>query len=556
MARRRRAPRGGTRGGPRPGGPVPGRLRDLVPWLAGILFVTFCVFSPALRNELVRWDDYAYIVDDPVIRDLSPAGLLHIAQPRTFVLDNYHPLTILSYALEYRLTGAAPTLYHLDNILLHLLNVAFVAGLVWLLSRRRVVTLVAAALFAVHPLRVESVVWAAERKDLLYTFFFVPSLIAYVLYARDPRHPRGAYAASLLLFLLSALSKAQAVVLPLTLLLVDYWFERRHRARMIVDKLPFIALALILGAWATVAQKTSITPARLAQFSPLDRVSIAGYNLVAYLYKLAAPYRLAAFYGYPADLRALRWSVPAVLGLAGLVYYLGRRSKPAVFGALFFLATISVVIQLVPIGDAIVADRFTYVPYVGLFLWLGWVVDRGVTRPGPTRALVWTLVGAQMTVFAVTSYRQAETWRDTETLWRQVLRIDPDEPRAHNNLGVILLGRGEVAAAITHLEQSVAHGQRYDRINDAYRNLGAAYGQAGRSELALAACDMAVRTGPGVAQDWLDRGLAYARLGRYDSAIADYAKALELAPRNAIAFYSRGNALRRRGRVDQAIADY
>ena len=235
--------------------------RSLYKWIGLLLVVTFIVFSPALRNELVSWDDYNYIRDNPVVHNLTGENLKHIFDFNTFIMGNYHPLTILSYMIEYQISGPSPFLYHLNNILLHLCNIVLFTVLIWLLTRRFYATLIAAALFALHPMRVESVVWAAERKDVLYTMFYLLSVIAYIYYITQTEKRNRNYVLTLVFFLLSVFSKGQAVVLPLTLFLIDFWFGKKIEWKTILNKIPFFALSLIfiwLAPFDGVEQTTAL----------------------------------------------------------------------------------------------------------------------------------------------------------------------------------------------------------------------------------------------------------------------------------------------------------
>ncbi len=311
-----------------------------------ILGAAFVVFSPGLRNEFVTWDDYNYIVNNPVVQSLSIENILHIFHYKTFIMGNYHPLTILSYAVEYKVAGLNPLLYHLNNILLHLLNTALLAYIIWNLSKKYYTTIIATALFAIHPMRVESVVWAAERKDVLYTFFFLFSFIFYLWYITKEEKKNRNYILSLVFFLFSILSKGQAVVLPLTFILIDYWIKRPITKKIVIDKIPFFLLSLAFGLLAMSAQSSSLTAQRLDDYTIFERLLFANYNLVAYLYKLIAPFSLACFYGYPAANEMLKVYVSPFIVLAILTWIIvkHRSNRSIMFGTAFFLFTIFIVI--------------------------------------------------------------------------------------------------------------------------------------------------------------------------------------------------------------------
>src|ERR1039457_268656 len=246
-------------------------IRKLFLWIGLIICITFLSFSPGLWNDLVSWDDFNYIRDNPVIKSLAWDNILYIFNYKTFIMGNYHPLTILSYAFEYKIAGVSPFIYHFDNILLHIFNVLLFAWLMWLLTKKFYATIIATALFAIHPMRVESVVWAAERKDVLYTLYYLLALISYIFYITKPDHKNRNYIFALTLFLFSILSKGQAVVLPLTFLLADYWYKKTITRKMLLEKIPFFALSLLFGILAIVAQSSSLTSERLISHTLAER---------------------------------------------------------------------------------------------------------------------------------------------------------------------------------------------------------------------------------------------------------------------------------------------
>ncbi|MDH4197222.1 MAG: hypothetical protein OEW05_07445, partial [Candidatus Aminicenantes bacterium] len=334
-------------------GPESGRWNGLI--LALILVLTAAVFSNSLRNEFIdELDDDIYIVNNTAVKDLSAAGLKTILT--TFVAGNYHPLTMLSYAVEYRLFGLDPHAYHRTNRLLHGLNTALVFALVWSLWRRRAAAVLAALLFAVHPLRVESVSWISERKDVLYAFFFLAALLAYVSYMKD-RTKRGRLAGAFVLFLLSLLSKPMAVTFPVVLLLIDVYLQRKLDRRAWLEKVPFFILAVVFGALTLTTQDPGSTLQEMAgRYGFFERLFFPFYALAFYLAKLFVPTGLSAYHYYPELVGGrLPWeyyAAPLALLMVGLLVIRarGRLRRELIFGSLFFLVTISVTLQIIPAG--------------------------------------------------------------------------------------------------------------------------------------------------------------------------------------------------------------
>lgn len=549
---------GGKVSAKRSGQPSP-PVKALFPWIALILVLTFIVFSPALRNELVSWDDYNYISENPVIQLLNAQNIAHIFHYRTFIMGNYHPLTILSYAIEYSMVGASPFLYHLDNLLLHMCNVLLVAWIVWLMTRRQWATLLAAALFALHHMRVESVVWAAERKDVLYSFFFFLSLILYIKYLTQQQGKGRNYFLSALLFILSILSKGQAVVLPLTFFLVDYWFKRKLDWKSVRDKIPFLVISLLSGILSLVAQSSSLTSQRLVVHTLPERILIGGFNLSAYLYKVIFPYNLACFYGYPTKEGMWLVYLGAIIALALLVWIFirYRKNRLIMFGTLFFLCTIFIVIQLIPVGNAIIADRYTYIPYFGFFFIIALLVDGLYDRNRRYFRISMTIISFQLIIFAVASFLQSQTWRDNITLWSRAIANDPNQGLAYNNLGMVFLEEKKYDTAVTYLQKAILSDRPYEEKFRAWHNLGKAYQETGRPVEGVAAYNEAISIYPNYTDAFFGRGLAYTDAAMYDSAIADFTLILNsLKPGHDESYYSRAIAWNRKRQSDSAIADY
>lgn len=537
----------------------PVSVKPLIIGTSVIVAIAIIVFSPCLTGEFLSWDDYNYIRDNPLIRVFSLDNIIHVFNYKTIVVGNYHPLTILSYMIEYQIAGLNPFLYHFNNLLLHLFNIVLVSHLMWLLTKKKYATLIATALFAVHPMRVESVVWAAERKDVLYTFFFLLSLMFYIYFLVKAGRNKQYYLISIFFFILSILSKGQAVVLPLTLFLVDYWYDRKITLNSVLNKIPYLFFSLMSGILAIVAQHSSLTEQRLLVHSFLERLSIAAFNLTAYLYKLVYPFNLSCFYRYPtAD--EMFWVYGGALIAIALIIVTAvffRKNKPVVFGSLFFLFTISIVTQILPVGNAIIADRYTYIPYFGLFFIAGVLLDNQLVSKHGKPKLVIVLVIAVLSVFSVKTYLQARTWHDNETLWKHALSQDPKNAVACTNLGHYYIDTEDYTLAIDLLKKAIQNEGVYSEIYNAYQNLGVAYGKIGKDEEAVRCFSTAFSRKPGYIDAVFSRGLAYTNLSKYDSAIADFTTIIsKIDSLNTKSYYSRGVAFNKANMPDRAIADY
>jgi tetratricopeptide (TPR) repeat protein len=488
---------------------------------AGILFLTFTAYLPCLNNGFTNWDDPLYVLRNPLLRNPDVVDVV-----TTPVAYNYHPATIWSLALNYKISGTDPSSYHWLNLLLHLANTGLVFLFVRRLSRNRFWTTVVTSLFfGIHPMHVESVAWIAERKDVLYAFFYLLGMIAYLRYL-DRMQPAW-LAATLLAFALSVASKPSAVVFPLTLLAIDFYRRRPLRVRVLLEKLPFVAISLAAGILTIHAQE--ITGAIDTQhWGPsLQKVVFACYGIMMYAVKLFWPVHLSAIYPYPGPGEALRWQFYLALGLVAIcvpaILYLCRRNRPVLFGIAFFFVNIALVLQVFTVGQAIMADRYTYLPYVGLFLALAWWLDE---EPAPRSAgSVWRTLLAGTFIFLapfslVQTWKRCDVWKNSETLWNDTITKYPH------------------------------------RIVYAYYNRGYYYYQdARRFDAALADFDQAIAIDPRAADVWLIKGNLLADLGRTDSAMVCLDQALRLKPDLDLAWSNRSAVKLRMGDVSGALSD-
>jgi tetratricopeptide (TPR) repeat protein len=561
-----------------------------VPWvLTGILLLTFLVYLPSLANQLTNWDDNSYLLNSPWVHDLSFRRLAGLFSPTTYVLGNYHPLTLLSYALEWYFFGSSPLVYHVTNLLLHLVNTLLVWRVIMALTEGNARSaLVTAALFALHPMHVESVAWVSERKDVLHTAFFLGSLELYLRHAATGlrRHLAG----SLVLFLLSLLAKGQAVVLPVVMLLADAYRRRPPTRTSLLEKAPFFVLALVFGVLAVIAQRAggNVHNNELPLWqSPF----FAACGLLLYLVRFVVPAPLSAFHPYPAVTGGIPplWVLGApfvVLAIAILVHRARSKQRDLAFGILFFALTIAPVLQFLPVGRAIVAERYTYVPYIGLC----WVVGQAWTgAPGaggrPLPAALRALIVAGIACFALLSGLRTRAWRDGEALWTDVLAKYPSctlalfnrsslymdlgrndaaatdaarlvalraqDPLALNQYGAALNARGRYREAVSVLDRGVAIDSTNHRL---YVNRGVAYAGLGMDAPALRDLTHGLRIEPTDSPARLARGNLYAdRLQRDDLAAADFAEVVAREPEHAIARCNLGLVLYRSGRLLDAL---
>jgi protein O-mannosyl-transferase len=561
---------------------VPRPRRDWPLWLAGILALTFVVYLPSLDNEFTNWDDNFYVTEFPLVAHPTPMRLL-----TTPVAGNYHPLTMWSLALNYQFAGLDPAAYHWTSLLIHIANTALVFFFVRRLSRgRRWTPLVTAVLFGIHPMHVESVAWVAERKDVLYAFFYLLGLIAYLRYVDGPgadasgraRRPRVWLIAALAAFVLSAASKPAAVVFPLTLLALDWFRNRRLTKEVLLEKAPFFAVSLIAGILTLQVQRSS--GAITEHWNMFEKVMFAAYGSVMYVVKLFVPTGLSAIYPYPPLPPASIGPVYPMAFLAALILFPGlallfRRNRVVLFGLAFYFINILLVLQFFTIGGATMADRYTYIPYIGLLVALAWWLDEPrerLTRRFPVKAVLAAILVLLIPVSAYATWKRCDVWQNSETLWNDTIAKYPRRiPDAYNNRGYYYSEAGRFGEAVADFDQAIALNPnnakvwlnkgnalasmgRYpealvalnrsiavkDDNADAWNNRGALKLEMGDPAGTIADCSRAIALNPNQRDAYANRSLAHAKLRQYEASIPDSRRAIELAPESPGAYLQYG----------------
>ena len=525
-----------------------------------IAALTVIAFSGSLDNGFVNWDDGLYVTANPLIQDLSWDNLKEILS--TFYRDDYRLITVLlSYTLEYRLFGLDPFIYHLDNLVIHVLNTLLVFYLVLKLSGRVSVALATGLLFGVHPVHVEAVAWVSERKGLLSAFFFLGAVILYIFHKERPR--RLFYYLSLAAFLLSLLSKLVAVTLPVVLLLVDYLSCRTFTRKTLMEKVPFFVLSGVFAVDTVFMYKTMGQLGSIEPLSAVEVLLLSCRSLAAYLAATVLPVNLSAIYPYPAEISISSpgfFLPPLILAaLAAAVLYSMKYTRAVVFGALFFLITLSPVLKVVPFasGGSTMADRYMYIPSVGLLFLAGLAFHELYAQAGAlgraTRLAAAAGLGAAVAAGIFLTYQRGEVWKDSETLWQSVIELHPESSFARYNLAnaYAKLGRFEEAAE----EYRLAIALDPD-FKDSHFNLANAYAKLGRLEEAAEEYRAAIALDPSDRDGHFNLAGVYAKLARFEEAAEEYRLSIALDPGFEDAHFNLGNLLAKLGRFDQAVEEY
>ena len=523
-----------------------------------IVVVTLTAFAPSINNGFTNWDDSGYVTENYIIRDLSATGLKKMFS--TYVEGNYHPLTMLSFALDYRAHKLNPEGYHFKNVLLHIVNTLLVFYLIYLLTNSIQISAIASLFFGIHPLHVESVAWISARKDVLYVLFYIASCITYIFYLRREKFKGLYYGGALALFLFSLLSKGMAVSLPAVLLLIDFATYRKITIRSLFDKIPFIGLSLVFGVVAVIAQSTKGAIQEISLFPLAARVLFAFYGIVSYLFRSLVPVKLSAFYPYPKSVSALSpifYLCPLFVAAAALLsYWTLRYTRVVVFAGLFFLSTVVLVLQLFPVGSAIISDRYTYLPYVGVGLALGYLYHWLMSGNPVRRKQIRTAIIVAFLLFGVVLVRitqvRCEVWKDNLTLWTDVISKYPDATVAYNNRALTYKkeGRHELATADLEIALSIN-----PRDADALCNRGNYYFAKGEYNKALSDLDKSLQA-KSFATGYNSRGAVYFYLSSFDKALEDFNRAIQLKPDYPEAYLNRANVFSVMQKYDRALADF
>jgi tetratricopeptide (TPR) repeat protein len=621
--------------------------------LAGIVWISF---GQTLRHEFVNYDDGAYVYANPrIIRGFTPGNVqwafthVHAA--------NWHPLTTISHMLDCQLYGLQPWGHHLTNILLHSAAAILLFFAVRELTggghavagtgssavdaakagdggrdqRSRLqhggslwASAFVAALFATHPVRVESVAWVAERKDVLSGVFFMLTLWAYARYARSDRFSLSRYTTVLIVFALGLMCKPTLVTLPFVLLLLDYWplrrtqnsdvgghksavaaplrgaLPRRTRLRvasawqaaawlhLIVEKIPFFVLSAAACVATILAQREAFAPLRAVPLQ--ERLANAVVAYVAYMGQAIYPAHLAVLYPYPEGGLNVAEVIVALLFLliVSVIFFLWRKTYPfALTGWFWFLGMLVPMIGIVQVGSQPMADRYTYLSEIGLYILATWGAMRLFDKWRHNREVL--AVAALLTIGALItrSYFQTSYWLNSETLWRhtidvtsrnyisqnnlagtlldsgqlkeaiahyrEALEIKPNVAQVQSNLGNALLREGEVEEAIVHLQRALQIDPAYA---EAYNHMGSALMKKGQAGEAIGYYQKAVQLNTSYADAYNNLGVAFLRNGQVDEAIAYYKKAVAINPESAEMQYNLGNTLARKGNWAEAIICY
>jgi len=573
------------------------------------LAITAACYIPSLSNGFVNWDDPPNFLENPNLEVLDFESLKNIFSiEKGAVIGNYNPLPVFTFYVEKWIAGDFDsTLMHGTNLLFHLLSVFFVYRLLLHMGIGMAGAFIGALLFGIHPMRVESVAWVTERKDVLFATFFFAALMVYVRWIKteDSGKRTPLYVLMIGLAILALFSKVQAVTLPLSMLALDYWFRRKESFfKLVLEKTPFWILSLVFGLINIYTLKAQgSTNDDVTNFNIVDRLCIGAYSYCVYLYKLVLPIPMSPLYPYPKPLPMVVYLAP--IAIAGIAYGVWRLWKAdnrlAVFGVMFFTFNVMFLLQIVGAGQGFLADRFTYVPYFGFFAVAAGLYDR-YSQNDAIKSGLNLFFGAFLVICGIWTVSQIGIWKNGETLWTHVMKYEKKTSSLpYWNRGQYLREQGQFDKAILDYDQAVAinpkdaeiynsrgkthfdmamSGKYKDQAGTLVQKAVSDYTSALASEKIKPKSKSEVLINRGVAMaaqnkyeaalkdindglaidstnknGYLNRSLVYYNMQQYDKAVADYSSYLRYDPNNANVWYERGMLMRSMNRNEEAIAD-
>jgi len=499
--------------------------------LALVVIIAITAYSNIFKCDFLNFDDREYFTAYPEITNINFSSIK--AYFSNYYVAMYQPLPVLSFALTYKFFQLNPVPYHLINLVFHVFNIIMVFMFVKKLSDNKSIALFTAFIFALHPMNVESVTWISARSSGMFVFFYLTALYYYLKYVKEGKKTYD-LALVLLFFLLSLFSKAQAVTLPLIIVAVDYYLKRKFNLKLIAEKLPFFVLSLIFGIVAIMQQGASESTFNIHEsFSLIDKFFLITYAISFYIVRLFFPFNLSGTYLFPVKEGAflpLEFYAASLLLLTViiLVFVYHKRKPYILFGLAFFLLSLSLTLQILPTRWIITADRYAYLPFIGLLFVIGSLIAE--IKSSQTRKFIYLGIALLGLVFAFLTHDRNKVWANNETFWTSAIEHNKNNAAAYNNRGT---ARNESA------DNEKSDLKRIQKINDA-----------------LSDFSKAIALDTTYAEAFYNSGLAKYRLGNAEEAIPDYSKAIALRPKYVSAYNNRGNAYKAIKEFDAAMADF
>lgn len=523
-------------------------------WALAIIVLTCLSYIPVFTLGFTNWDDNIFVTSNELIRSFS---WFHIktwfSQP---FVGQYQPLVLLSFAIDYSINGYDPLVFHITNLLLHLVNTFLVFKLIDLLFKNTFVALLTALLFGVHTLNVESVAWITERKNVLFTLFYLGSLICYLKYLS--RNNFNYFLSTLVLFVLSLASKSAAVTLPVVLVLIDYIYKRDHFTKMVlIEKIPFFVLSLFIGIYTIIAHQQYGALTNATGYSFGLRMLISAQALIFYMEKLILPLNLSAYYPLPQDLKnKLPQLIIGFILLYGIiigsvVIAIKKRNNFILFGLGFFI--INLVLFIIPAGvPVLTTDRYAYVPFISIFLIMAYGLYIVINKTQKLKFLWFTLTVSYVLLLSILTFNQSQIWHDSIRLWNNVIQKTGETSFPLMKRGIAYRHLNDFDKALNDLNTSIQLNNQYPVV---YENRGYIYLLQEDYHKAIQDFNKALEMDPQSAYSLRNLGLCYLKLQEYEKALLFTNQSLEVESKNAYAFKTRGKVYIALNKKDDACTD-
>jgi len=514
-------------------------------------------YATAFDNEFTNWDDQGYVYENPLVTQFGMDKIPVIFSTLN-IAGNYHPLTILSLGINYVLLGENAWGFILINLLFHIANTWLVFLIVLSFRQKDRIAWAAAIMFLLHPLHVESVAWISERKDVLYTFFWLLSWHQWLLWRENKKTVH--YILVLLFFILSSLSKGMAITLTGVIVLTDYFIDAKFQAlfekKKLLSYLPLVIISLVFGSVAIISQRAQGTIIESSNYTGLESTLLVFYGYMFYLIRMIIPWGLAAFYPYPASSGQtfpMEVYIAPILFACILFYVIKtfkQDSRPG-FVFAFYTICIIIVLQILPVGVAITADRYFYVSSIGLCMGFGWLLEY-VEKKSSKRIAMGILIFFTL-AWGLLTARQANTWQNSIALFENVIQYHPKASVGYNNIGTILGMEKKDSLALWYYRKAIEYNPRY---SEAWNNMGILYKDIGNIDSALYSAKKALELYPGYTNAYSNLGNIYFSMKEYALSAAQYKRVTEINPSEPGGFLNLGAALQMQGDRDGAEQAY
>lgn len=514
--------------------------------LIAIIITSIIVLFPVINCGFTNWDDNLYITQNPDILSITNINLFF----SKFYLGNYHPITMLSYSLDYLFFKLNPKWFHLMNLIYHLINLVLVFIFIKKLNFNKNIAFFIALFFSIHPMHVESVAWLSERKDLLFVMFGLLSLIFYINFSQTRKKIN--YIISILFFLMSLLSKSQAIVIPFIMILIDIFFFKFHR-KNILEKIPHFIFSIGFSIITIIAQSESNTIGN--NYEIIQSLIYPSIALSNYISGLILPINLSAFHPKIFDFKITDYFSVLSIIVLGFVIIISIKSKnlKIAFGLIFFIISLLPVLQIVPFGDALFADRYTYFSSIGFFIVLLEIGNKLYNGFKKYKTYIFAFLFVYIFIMSYISRAYIPIWKNSFTLWTDVLEKYPKSYLANTNIASAYYEIGDYNNAIKFYNIAIENNKNHYKI---YHDRGLTYSKLKKFDLAISDYTSSINLKNDYSSSYSNRGLAYQYINDSINSLKDYNKAIDLNPENSFAYSNRGLYYNQYKNYYQAIEDF